>query len=65
MKLLFMNLKYSEKRCINPGFFAKSIKGSDNKPIVKNLEQMDIDEFSSILLDKMEYLLPKNNNFIQ
>ena len=53
MKLLFLNLKYSSKKSIVPIFFTKSIKTFDNKPMIKIFQQMDIDEYSSILFDKI------------
>ena len=65
MKLLFLRLKYSNKKSISPTFFTRSIRTFDNKPMIKIYEQMDIDEYSSILFDKIESLLQKNNNFVQ
>ena len=53
MKLLFLYLQHSNKKSIVPLFFTKSIRGFDNKPMIKIFEQMDIDEYSSILFDKI------------
>lgn len=53
LKDLFLNLMYSERPAIDPQFFTTSIRSSNNRPMVKIFEQMDIDEFSMILFDKL------------
>ena len=53
LKLLFLKLKYSEQQFLNPMFFAKHLKYSNNQQIVNIYEQMDIDEFRVILLDRI------------
>jgi hypothetical protein len=53
---------------LNPTFFTKSIKSHDNKPLVKLFVQMDIDEFCSILFDKIEHFLtfiPNQPNIVK
>jgi len=38
---------------LSPVFFTKAIKNSENKPMIKLVVQMDIDEFCSILFDRI------------
>jgi len=54
LKDLFLKLLYSEENTINPITFARTLKTNDKRPLVKINEQMDIDEFESILFDKVE-----------
>lgn len=54
MKELFLKLQFSEENHINPTGFAKTLKTSEKKPMIKMNEQMDIDEFASILFEKLE-----------
>ena len=65
LKVLFLKLQYSEEQSLSPLFFSKTIKNNNNKPMIKVLEQMDIDEYCSILLDKIESLLPPEKNIIR
>jgi hypothetical protein len=43
MRRLFLNLQYSEQKCIDPVPFSKTIKNSEGKPLIKIFEQMDIE----------------------
>lgn len=68
LKELFFNLQYSEQIALNPTFFTKTIKSHDNKPMIKIFVQMDIDEFCSILFDKIQHQLtniPNQSNLIK
>lgn len=58
---------FSERPSIDPVFFTSSIRTAANRPMVKIFEQMDIDEFSMILFDKIENKLnrSKSTNFIR
>jgi hypothetical protein len=49
LKELFLKLQFSEENYINPSNFARTLKTNDKKPMIKFNEQMDIDEFASIL----------------
>jgi hypothetical protein len=48
-----MNLEYSEKRYYNPKPFCNSFKDYEGNPTNVS-EQMDIDEYSNILFDRLE-----------
>lgn len=49
---MFLNLMYSDKKAYNPKSFCFAFKDYDGNPTNVN-EQMDIDEFSGILLDRL------------
>lgn len=53
MRKLFLNLQYSLQKYLNPVPFSKTIKNNEDKPMIKIFEQMDIEEYSSILFDKI------------
>lgn len=63
LKFMFIHLKEQRQPFINYNFFKafKNIEG-ENTPIDV---QMDVDEFRNVLLDRIEKLLPKDNNLIQ
>jgi ubiquitin carboxyl-terminal hydrolase 9/24 len=68
LKNLFFNLLYSEEIALNPVYFTKTIKSHDNKPLIKIFVQMDIDEFCSILFDKIEHqitFIPNQPNIVK
>lgn len=55
---MFMNLEYSEKRYYNPKPFCHAFKDYEGNP-TNVAEQMDIDEYSNILFDRLEHQLMK------
>ena len=50
---MFMNLEYSDKKYYNPKAYCHSFKDYDGNP-TNVVEQMDIDEYSNILFDRLE-----------
>ncbi len=50
---MFLNLRNSDKKFYNPKPFCHAFKDYDGNP-TNVLEQMDIDEFSNILFDRVE-----------
>ena len=43
MKELFLKLQFAEENHINPTSFARTLKTSEKKPMIRFNEQMDID----------------------
>ena len=54
LKELFLKMEHSDEKITSPVEFARTIKNSENKPMIRINEQMDIDEFEIILFDKIE-----------
>ena len=52
VKKMFMNLMFSDRKAYNPKSFCMAFKDYEGNPTNVN-EQMDIDEFSGILLDRL------------
>ena len=67
LKQLFLQLIFSEEMSLSALPFSKTIKGSNNKPMISVYNQMDIDEFSNILFDRVEQQLSilGQDNFIR
>lgn len=47
-------MEHSDEKITSPVEFSRTIKNSENKPMIRINEQMDIDEFEIILFDKIE-----------
>lgn len=60
-------MQFSEENVINPLNFARTIRSNDKKPMIRINEQMDIDEFESILFDRLEHGISSisRDNFIK
>lgn len=56
-----MNLMYSDKKAYNPKSFCLSFKDYEGNPTNVS-QQMDIDEFSGILFDRIENQLKSTKN---
>lgn len=57
---MFLNLENSDKKYYIPREFCYAFKDYDGNPTNVG-EQMDIDEFSNILFDRVENLISKTN----
>ena len=53
LRKIFLNLQFSNQKYLNPVPFTKTIKNTEDKPMIKLFQQMDIEEYSSILFDKI------------
>jgi len=53
LQKIFSSLKTSDRQYHNPKDFCTNFKGFDNQP-VNVLEQMDVDEFFNLLIDRVE-----------
>lgn len=56
-------LKYSSKQFYNPKSFCHSFKTFDGQP-TNVFEQMDVDEFFNLLMERIESALPKDNDLV-
>ena len=58
---------HSQENQLSAVQFSKSIKGSNQKPMISVYNQMDIDQFSNILFDRVENQITgvKVNNFVR
>ncbi len=50
---MFLNLEFSDRKFYNPKDFCHSFKNYEGQPTNVH-EQMDIEEFSGILFDRLE-----------
>jgi hypothetical protein len=60
---MFIALQYSEEEYLNPRRFCNAFKDLSGNPI-NIFEQMDVDEFTNILFDRLENQLKGCHNFI-
>jgi ubiquitin C-terminal hydrolase len=63
LKVLFASLQYGEEESFDPRDFCESFKDHSGNPI-NIYEQMDVDEFTNILFDRLENQLKGGHNFI-
>lgn len=61
MKCMFQALNLSDKQSYNPKAFCHAYKDYDGKP-TNVLEQMDVDEFFNMFMDRIEGLIKGSNN---
>jgi ubiquitin carboxyl-terminal hydrolase 9/24 len=60
---MFTALQHSEEECLDPKSFCNAFKDLSGNPI-NIFEQMDVDEFTNILFDRLENQLKGCRNFI-
>jgi ubiquitin carboxyl-terminal hydrolase 9/24 len=61
LQLLFAGLLKSEKQYVNPKGFCHAFKDWDGNP-TNVLEQMDVEEFFNMLMDRIETAIKGSSN---
>jgi len=60
---MFTGLRHSDEESIDPKSFCEAFKDLSGNPI-NIFEQMDVDEFTNILFERLENQLKGGHNFI-